>query len=173
MTKKQTMIGGTIMEKVVLKNRYGERVSGFPCLRKRKYGTGEFYSGDKRRPMVDYERWLVSSDENGFDVTKTNDKGQYIIEIELPVGTELIRYGSPEGRYTAPKGTKYEELSLPWDERTCEYHEYIVNEKNEKVICIVDMGSIAPGFEYKGGGIQYMHKLNIHESLKQGILKEV
>lgn len=160
------------MDTLVLRNKYGEIVSGFPRLRKNKYGTGEFYSGDNRRPRPDYKSWLKNADNEGFDITRTDKDGNYIIEVELPYGTKLIRYGSATGRYTAPQGTNFEELSLPWDEQTCEYHEYTVVADCIKVICIVKKGIVAPGFEQNGGGIQYLHKITILQSITKGLLEE-
>ncbi|MBR2902461.1 MAG: TNT domain-containing protein [Clostridia bacterium] len=158
---------------LTLKNKNGEVVTGFPRLRKKEYGTGAFYSNDIRRPRPDYINWLQNSDRFGFDVTRLNENGLHLSKIELPYGTKLIRYGSATGRYTAPKGTCFEELSLPWDEQTCEYHEYVVVADRIKVICVVLKGFVAPGFECIGGGIQYLHDITMLQSINRGILKEV
>lgn len=155
-----------------LRNDSGETVTGYPSLRKAEYGKG-YYAGDKRKPRPDYEKWLQHADPNGFDMTYVDGSGNYITEIALPKGTRLIRYGSDAGRYTAPKGTEYNELSLPWEKSSCEYHEYIVTADNITVICIVKKGVVAPGFECIGGGVQYLHPRTIIQSIEDGLLEEV
>lgn len=154
-------------------NSSGNPVSGFPELRKKEYWSGEFDAGDPRRPKPDFERWLVHADGNGFDVTREILPGAYQVHITLPVGTHIIRYGSPFGFYSAPYGTRFEELSLAWKEDSCEYHEYIVQKEALGVYCLVMKGYVAPGFEMPGGGIQFYHDVSIHRSLEDDVLGEV
>lgn len=156
-----------------LRNDLGERVSGYPSLRKEVYWSGEYYSNDERRPRPDYEKWLQHADEHGFDLTCANALGNYIEQIKLPKGTHIIRYGADSGRYTAPKGTNFDQLSLPWKRRECEYHEYVVIADSITVACIVTKGFAAPGFECVGGGVQYRHSDTIIQSINLGVLDEV
>ncbi len=113
---------------------------------------------------------LKDADDDGFDTTRLT-YCCYIIPYIIPKGTKIIRYGHPKGNFTAPYGTKYEEISLPYDIASMEYHEYIVK-KNCRVNCVVKKGYAAPGFGVMGGGIQYKHKESILELLYKGILKE-
>jgi hypothetical protein len=113
-------------------------------------------------------------DRYGFDKRNVEKNGEYVDKVELPVGTELIRYGGVRGRFTAPKGTKYNELSLPYDPETIEYHEYIVVADGVKVNCCkVIQGRIAPMFDSKGGGIQYLHLQSIRDEVISGKIKEI
>jgi len=50
-------------------------------------------------------------------------------------------------------GTPYSELSLPYIEDSVPYHEYIVVGRCE-VECLVDKGTVAPGFGSEGGAVQ-------------------
>lgn len=78
--------------------------------------------------------------------------------VELPTGTELLRYGSPGGSFTAPKGTAYEALSLPYEKDSMEYNEYRVIADGVYVeICRAERGRAAPLFDQCGGGVQYFH----------------
>lgn len=119
-------------------------------------------------PEINWEKLREENpyaDENGFD-TRYEQK-----EIVLPAGTRIIRYGSPYGRYTAPYGTLFEQLSLPYKKETVEYHEYVVMSP-VSVKCRVIAGIIASGFDQPGKGVQYIHKTAIANLLKDGILKE-
>ena len=62
-------------------------------------------------------------------------------------------------------------LSLPYDEDSVPYHEYVVM-KDCEIECIVDKGTVAPGFKSVGGGVQYKHYYRINESLERGLLQE-
>ncbi len=155
----------------VKRNKNGAVVSGVRVLRREEYGNGRFYPNGE--PGVDYSRWLQNADSYGFDVTRLMENGQYCMVVELPYGTKVIRYGGANGFYTAPAGTKFEELSLPYEEQSCEYHEYMVIANSVKVLCIVTKGFIAPGFHCVGGGIQYVHEKSIFQCMDMGELKEV
>lgn len=71
----------------------------------------------------------------------------------LKKGTVIIRYGPQTGKFFAPPNTPYEQLSLPFDESTNEFHVYRVIRDME-----VEEGIIAPYFDRIGGGIQYYSK---------------
>lgn len=114
-------------------------------------------------------------DGNGFDKTFRPVVGSdaYVIhDYVLPQGMIISRYGYPSGKFTTVKGTPYSTLSLPYKEKTVEYHEYIVI-GNITVKCIVTKGRVAAKFGSLGGAIQYMHERAIIDEIKIGNLKEV
>lgn len=109
--------------------------------------------------------------KDGFDKRNLLKNDKYKMEVELPYGTILIRYGSEVGKFTARKGTKYESLALPYMKDTVEYNEYKVIANGVKVICIVEKGKIAPGFDSDGGAVQFMHSVSIRESMKRSLYR--
>lgn len=155
------------------KNDAGQLLGEAPVMLKDpKYGTGN-YSG-KLYPEVRWDDYRQSiADENGFDTRNREDNGEYTIEIELPFDTQLIRYGSDRGRFTAPVNTPYEELSLPYVQETIEFNSYRVIADSIVVHCRAQKGIVAPMFDSRGGGIQYLHECTIRELLKSGVLEEV
>ena len=83
----------------------------------------------------------------------------------------MIRYGIDAGSFTTDEGEPYEMLSLPYLKESMPYHEY--NVLNEcAVLCYVDKGVTAPGFNSKGGAVQYRHYYSLKDSIKLGILEE-
>ena len=138
-------------------------------LRNPKFGKGRDEDGN---PIVDWSQ-LQNADKDGFDITNEEDNGNYIIkDYALPSGTKIIRYGEEYGRYTAPKGTDYNNLSLPYVKETVPYYEYEVVERlRVQVKCVVDRGRVAPGFDSPGGAVQFRHHISIYKSVKAGILK--
>ncbi len=99
-----------------------------------------------------------NADEDGFDTAHREPNGLHRMLVELPVGTELLRYGNPGGSYTAPKGTAYEQLSLPYEKNSMEYNEYRVVADGVRVeVCRAERGRVAPLFDQPGGGVQYFH----------------
>lgn len=151
-------------------NDKGEVISGIKKLRDDKYGTGGM--GANGEPEVNWSL-LEYADEHGFDIRNLEANGNYKIEVELPCGTILIRYGNETGRFTAPQFTRYEDLSLPYQKDTVEYNEYKVTAEKIRLICNVVKGRVAPGFGSPGGAIQYLHPMNIRQSLQKGILKRI
>lgn len=155
-------------------NYKNKRINFIPKLRKEEYGTGE---KDKfGRPVPNWDL-LIDADDDGFDKNHREPNGLFRMKVILPKHTMLIRYGSEIGSFTAPKGTLYEELSLPYDKESVFYHEYEVIADSIKVIalkkCVVDRGKVAPGFDFPGGGIQYLHPYNMIRSINLNLLKEV
>lgn len=154
-----------------MKNDKGEKITGIKELLKPEYGTG---MTDKHgQPVVDWGCLSSWADQHGFDTRNLEQNGKYKMKMKLPYGTEIIRYGNEMGNFTAPKGTRYEELALPYVKDTVEYNEYRVMADDIYIICIVDKGKVAPGFGSTGGAIQYRHPITIRESLRQGILERV
>lgn len=111
------------------------------------------------RTVVDWKGCRTEfADEQGFDTQHKEENGKHRMLVKLPKGTELIRYGSPGGSYTAPKGTTFEELSLPHEKDSLEYNEYRVIADDVVVqLFWVERGKVAPMFEQPGGGVQYYH----------------
>ena len=155
------------------KNSAGETIYGHRILRDLSYGSGEYDESGEAK--VDWKKWQVEyADENGFDKRNKEENGQYYIQVLLPQGTTLIRYGPEGGRYTAPVGTSYDELSLPYTEESQEYHEYEVIADSISVFCPVKQGRVAPMFGCPGGGVQYMHLGgSIRDLLREKVLKRV
>ena len=115
---------------------------------------------------------VVNGDEHGFDLGRLMENGEYVIrDFVIPKGTRIIRYGDNHGRFSAPYGTPYEKLSLPFLKETRPYHEYVVN-KACKIKCVVVKGYVAKGFSSEGGVIQFFHPDGVHECLRKKILKE-
>ena len=112
-------------------------------------------------------------DEKGFDKTDVDDNGEYNQIIILPKGTKLCRYGVETGKTTAPIGTPYQLMALPYKKETLEYHEYEVIADGVLVQCIVTKGRAAAMFDSEGGAIQFVHQRRIIEEIVTKRLKEV
>ena len=157
----------------IIRNYKGEIISGIAELSSPDYGTGKTRKTEKGEvPEVNWKK-LKFADRHGFDIRNREKNGNYIIEVKLPFGTKLLRYGGEGGHYTAPLGTPYEQLSLPYKKETVEYHEYVVIANEITVICKVDKGIVAPGFDSDGGAIQYLHHETIGEELKNEVLDKI
>lgn len=158
-----------------LVNYKGEYITHIPILRKREYGTGK--KDDKGRPLPNW-KLLIHSDNKGFDKRHKESNGRYKMKVVLPKHTILIRYGPEAGSFTAPKGTPYEQLSLPYTKESVFYHEYEVIAESITVTaintgCIVTRGKAAPGFDYPGGGVQYLHPHSMIAARNLQLLKEI
>ena len=139
------------MERLFFEEMFQYRES---CFRQKDGGT-------------DWKTFAVLSDENGFDI-----RHEIIYDYVLESGITICRYGAASGRFTCPKGTSYEEISLPYITESMPYHEYIVLD-DISVRCIVSKGLAAPNFFCKGGGVQYYHPVSILEEVERGAIKEV
>ena len=135
------------------------------------YGTGEIIYGFY--PKINWPEEDEFIDGEGFDKTQNYGDGRYRIRKKLPYGTRLIRYGNERGSFTAPEGTPYEKLSLPYKKETIEYYEYVVVVDSIDVICMVEEGVVAPAFDMEGGGIQYLHEESIEKLIKKGKLQRM
>ena len=153
----------------LIKNDAGKIINGKKKLVKEDYGTGDCYSDGE--PIVNWKLLSLHADRDGFDIFNIEKNGYYKIEVELPYGTIIIRYGNETGRFSAPKGTKYEELALPYVKETVEYNEYKIIADRAKVMCIVEKGKVAPGFGSNGGAIQYMHPMSMIKLMRKNILE--
>ena len=156
--------------KHVPKNDKGENISGKRKVSNKKYCKGYAVNGE---PIINWDFLSKYADNNGFDVRNLEENGYYMIEIELPIGTEIIRYGNESGRFTAPNGTKYEDLALPYDKESVEFNQYRVISSPLKVVCKVKKGRVAPGFDSQGGAIQFLHDKNILQLRKEYVLERI
>lgn len=147
-----------------LTNYKGESLIGLPQLRKPEYSTEKW--------GIAWPKESNTVDKYGFDKTNVECNSNYKIKVILPPGTIIIRYGKEDGHFTAPQGTEYEKLSLPYVKETVPYFEYRVKKKTT-VKCEVIKGRVAPAFDCEGGGIQYYHPITIGISLQKGILERV
>ena len=154
-------------------NSQGKIISGIRRLKRPEFGTGELW--DNGDPKVNWGAWKTKyADNNGFDIRNREANGSHTIMTVLPKGTRLIRYGLETGKFTAPKGTVYDELSLPYQEESCEFNEYVVEADSITVYCNVEKGKVAPMFGASGGGIQFFHLDGTVRSLvKRNILRRV
>ena len=154
-----------------MKNCNGKNISGIKKLIRPQFGTGE--TDKYGQPIVDWSFLSKYADEDGFDIRNIESNGNYKIEIVLPYGTEIIRFGNEMAHFTARKGTHYEDLALPYIKETVEYNEYRVIAQDLHIVCIVQKGKVAPGFDSVGGAIQYLHPTTIREAIKKGLLERM
>ena len=153
------------------KNYKGDNISGPKVLEKPEYGTGRHNKNGE--PEVNWDYLSEYADNDGFDIRNDEGNGEYKIFVALPKGTKIIRYGHEEGSFTAPVGTPYENLALPYVKETVEYNEYKVIADQVTVECKVCKGKVAPGFSSDGGAIQYKHPITIRASIKERILERI
>ncbi|WP_116041298.1 glycohydrolase toxin TNT-related protein [Amycolatopsis palatopharyngis] len=87
---------------------------------------------------------------------------------ELPAGSELDRFGGPNGNLTYAAGTPFEERSLvpEWVNRP--YHVYRVQRPLESLA-----GVAIPWFNQPGGGAAYLLPASIEELVAEGDLIEL
>lgn len=158
-------------EPLTLRNSDGRIISGIRELQKDEFGTGLFYKNGEA--CINWNLLSEFADTDGFD-TRIVLPGEtsYKKLIILTPKTIIIRYGPERGSYTAPKGTAYENLSLPYTKDTVEYHEYMVLQ-NTVVECLVEEGIVAPGFSSAGGGIQYLHDAPIYQLIRNKTLERL
>lgn len=154
------------------RNDAGEPLDGAPVrLTRAEYGTGDRIG---YFPVVRWEAYRQdSADDDGFDKRHQEENGDYLMEVSLPKGTLLLRYGSETGHFTAPLHTPYETLGLPYVRETVEYHEYRVEADGLRVLCLVKRGRAAPMFDSPGGGVQYLHPNSIRVLIRRRVLAEV
>lgn len=78
------------------------------------------------------------------------------LEVNLPEGYVMDRYGEPYGRYTPPAGTPFPERAIPPDSIGQPYFQYRVSKPFDEYSGIPRAGGIAPWFEQPGGGVQFL-----------------
>jgi hypothetical protein len=89
-------------------------------------------------------------------------------ELELVAGTEIDRFGAPEGNLAYAAGTHYSQRSLPpeWADRP--YHAYRLQQPLRALV-----GTAVPWFEQPGGGTGYFLPVSISALLSDGALVEI
>ena len=145
-------------------NSAGEKISGEREMSSPEFaqkGENYYEDGLHEKDTADWKSFAENSDENGFE------KGS-VETATMEKGAVFSRYGNEMGRFATEPGTEYEKLSLPYDEKTCEYAEYRVVSSFE-----CKKGTIAANFEQSGQGTQYMFKDNIAQMIKDGKIERV
>lgn len=138
-------------------NVNGEELFDFPDYENPDFGTYHPVNG-YTQPYWDKYQDLSVSDKDGFDITV---KKPYKERVTLPKGTKFERFGGPvRGYFGTTPGTEYEKCGLPYKKETVEHHVYEVLEDIE-----CDQGIVAPIFNSKGGGDQYMFLESVAEML--------
>jgi len=126
-------------------NEDGDPVDDVPVVADESFIVrGENYA-ETGEWSIDWSSKAENADDEGFN------KDMPVTVETLQPDTVISRYGSERGRYGTDKGTEYSELSLPYDPKSQEYHEYRVI---EPVSC--KKGTAAKNFGQKGGGTQYV-----------------
>ncbi len=127
----------------------------------------------------------IQRDKNGYPVLKCwrsdsaiadnegFDKRFEISNTYLEKGTVLCRYGTLNGRFSAPVGTNFDFLGLPYIKETMPYNEFLVVKDGLEVQWFVLKGIAAPAFESIGGAIQYWHLQSLENEIEDGYLEEV
>ncbi|MFC7617810.1 TNT domain-containing protein [Actinokineospora soli] len=87
---------------------------------------------------------------------------------QLPEGTEVDRYGEPNGNLTYAVGTPFDRRSLVPDWINRPYRAYRVVRPTEALT-----GSAIPWFDQPGGGTAFVLSKSIAELLDKGVLEEI
>lgn len=87
--------------------------------------------------------------------------------VELPAGTEVDRFGDPEGNLTFAAGTEWAARSLPTEWRRRPYHVYRLTRPLPAIT-----GRAVPWFGQPGGGTGYLLPRSVAELLTEGSLSE-
>jgi hypothetical protein len=87
--------------------------------------------------------------------------------VELPAGTELDRFGDPQGNLTYAAGTEWAARSLPPEWRRRPYHGYRLTRSLPAIT-----GRAVPWFGQPGGGTGYLLPRSVAELLAEGGLSE-
>lgn len=98
--------------------------------------------------------------DNGF--------AEYPTDLRLEVGSRIDRYGSDYGTFTSPLGISYEKRALAPGTELKPYSEF-------EVLKTIDVkaGKIAPWFNQRGGGIQYVMPDTIDELIDAVYLRRI
>lgn len=153
----------------IKKNCYGKIITGIKQFEDSSFGYYDINGNEH----VNWAEEDEQVDADGFFKHHLEPNGFYKMDIVLPYGTLLCRYGSRRGRLTSNIHTPYESLGLPYVKETVEYHAYRVIADGLKVQCTVQRGCVAPMFNSLGGATQYKHYQSIADELAQKKLEEV
>lgn len=126
-------------------NEDGEPVDDVPIVADESFIVRDENYNETGEWRIDWESNAQNADSEGFD------KDSPITTETLPADTVIARYGSERGRYGTDKGTDYSDLSMPYDPKSQEYHEYRVI---EPVSC--RKGTVGKNFGQNGQGTQYV-----------------
>ena len=126
-------------------NEDGEPVDDVPVVTDGSFIVPSDNYNETGEWTIDWSSNAKNADPEGFD------KDAPITSEILPPDTIIARYGSERGRFGTDKGSDYSELSLPYDPKSQEYHEYRVI---QPVSC--KKGTVAENFGQKGKGTQYV-----------------
>ncbi len=78
------------------------------------------------------------------------------MDVTLPKGTVLQRFGGPTGGFLAPAGTLFLQLALNPSQEVAPYFQYVVADPNALPAgYAIEQSVIAPYYGQAGGGIQY------------------
>jgi hypothetical protein len=96
---------------------------------------------------------------NGFDPPKLN--------VIVPAGELLDRFGDTRGVYLSPRGAPYDRRALPYD---CHGYTYTVYKVMRPLPAL--LGTAAPAFGEPGGAIQLQTNEKVEQLLTQGVLQK-
>lgn len=153
----------------IKKNCYGEIITGIKQFQDPSFG----YYDEQGDEHVNWAKEDEHVDSDGFYKHHVEPNGLYKMDVSLPLGTLLCRYGNTRGRLTSDINSEYENLGLPYIKETVEYHIYRVIVSSLKVQCTVQKGEVAPMFNSPGGAVQYKHYQSIAKELAQEKIEEV
>jgi hypothetical protein len=134
------------------------KLAGNAMTRPKVSGVGK--GAGKTTQWVDEAGNIKWPTNNGFDGAPTTET--------LKPGTIVDRYGGETGKFVSPKGTPYENRSLPPGSDARPYHVYEVVKSID-----VKAGKIAAWFGQPGGGIQYQFTQSIEELIQSGYLRRL
>jgi hypothetical protein len=87
---------------------------------------------------------------------------------QLKPGTIIDRFGSENGHFTSPKGTSYEQRSMPYEKLALPYSQYEVLKPLN-----ANTSQIAPWFDQSGGGTQFRFDRTVKDLIANGYLRKV
>jgi hypothetical protein len=96
---------------------------------------------------------------NGFEPPKLN--------VIVPAGELLDRFGDTRGVYLSPRGAPYDQRALPYDCRGYTYTVYKVMRPLPAML-----GTAAPAFGEPGGAIQLQTNEKVEQLLTEGVLQK-
>ena len=94
---------------------------------------------------------------NGFEPPKLN--------VIVPAGELLDRFGDTRGVYLSPQGAPYDRRALPYD---CHGYNYTVFKVLKPLPAL--LGTAAPAFGAPGGAIQLQTAEKVQQLLDEGVL---
>lgn len=147
-----------------VQNIDGKQVESTPLVFDDSFKAYRSHYNETGQYGIAWDRYKSSDaqENTGFDTSKP------ISDVVLPEGFIIARYGGDNGINATDKGTPYDRLSLPYDEKSMEYHEYRVC---SPVVC--KKGTAAGNFGESGGGTQYQFERSFSDMLADGTIERV